>query len=222
MASVKIYGPGWSRANRVLWLANELGLDYEQPALDLMEGEHKQPHFLALNPNGRVPVLVDGDVTISESLAINLYLAKHHGGTALIPADPAGEAGILQWSVWAASDIEMPLITALVYRSIRPPADGDMKPADTAEDRLQQRSFPVLERVLAQRPYLLGESFTLADLAVASVLIYAPLARIGFDAHPKVAAWLERCYARPAYQKLAQSVAEDQGAPAWARPNCSG
>jgi glutathione S-transferase len=222
MAKLKIYGPGWTRANRVLWLAGELGLDYEQPELDLMAGEHKQPAYLALNPNGRVPTLVDGPVTLSESLAINLYLAKHHGGEALYPQDAATEAGIWQWTIWAASDIEMPLITAVVHRAIRPPADGDQSAADAAEERLQ-RGFKVLETVLTPRPYLLGDNFTLADLDLASVLIYAPIGRIGFGAYPHLAAWLDRCYARPAYQALARSVAEDADAPAWTRrANCPG
>ncbi|HVJ56076.1 MAG TPA: glutathione S-transferase family protein [Aliidongia sp.] len=221
MSKLKIYGPAWSRANRVLWLANELGLDYEQPPIDFMAGEHKQAAFLAINPNGRVPAIEDGTLKLSESLAINLYLAKHHGGGALYPQSPAEEAGIWQWTVWAASDIEMPLITALVNRSIRPPEGRDLAAADAAETRLQ-RGFGVLETVLTPRPYLLGEDFTLADLAVASVLIYAPLCAITFDAYPHLAAWLERCYARPAYRALAASVAADPDAPSWSRlPACA-
>jgi len=194
---LKIYGPAWSRANRVLWLAAELGLDFEHEQTDLVAGAHKQPEFLALNPNGRVPVLVDGDLVLTESLAINLYLAKQRQSP-LYPQDGASEARIWQWTIWAASDIEMPLITALVHRVIRDEAERDAIVADTAEERLQ-RGFKVLEGVFAERPYLLGDDFTLADLNLAGVLLYAEQARIGFDRYPHLADWRRRCLARPGY-----------------------
>ena len=194
---LKIYGPAWSRANRVLWLAAELELPFEHVPIDLMAGEHKRPDFLALNPNGRVPVLVEDDLVLTESLAINLYLAKQCHSP-LYPQDAAGEARIWQWTIWAASDIEMPLITALVNRAIRDEALRDLAAAAAAEERLQ-RGFKVLEGVFARQPYLLGDAFTLADLNLAATLLYAEAARIGFDRYPHLAEWRRRCVARPGY-----------------------
>ncbi|MGB8843847.1 MAG: glutathione S-transferase family protein [Aliidongia sp.] len=211
---LKIYGPAWSRANRVLWLAAELGLEFEHVPTDLWGGAHKQPEFLALNPNGRVPVLVDGDLVLSESLAINLYLAKQRRSS-LYPQDAASEARIWQWTIWAASDIEMPLITALVHRVIRDEPERDHVAADTAEERLQ-RGFKVLELIFAERPYLLGDGFTLADLNLAGVLLYAEPARIGFARYPHLADWRRRCVGRPGYAAFEVAAGPAGLIPPWA------
>jgi glutathione S-transferase len=210
---LKIYGPAWSRANRVLWLAAELDLDFEHVPTDLWAGAHKRPEFLALNPNGRVPVLVDGDLVLSESLAINLYLAKQRQSS-LYPQDAASEARIWQWTIWAASDIEMPLITALVHRVIRAEAERDHAAADTAEERLQ-RGFKVLEGIFAERRYLLGDDFTLADLNLAGVLLYAEQARIGFEHYPHLADWRRRCVARPGYAAFEVAAGAAGLTPPW-------
>jgi glutathione S-transferase len=219
MSKLKIYGPSWLRTNRVIWLATELGLDYDQPEVDFAAGAHKAPAFLAINPNGRVPAIEDGDLKLSESLAINLYLAKKHSSTgkdALYPQDAETEAKIWQWTIWVASDIELPLITALVHRAIRPMETRDLAAADAAEERLQ-RSFKVLDGVLVDRPYLLGVRFTIADLNVASVLIYAARAQLTFERYPHLADWLARCYARPAFAAYEKAAEADPTIADWAK-----
>jgi glutathione S-transferase len=105
MSGLKIYGVAPTRTMRTLWMANELSLDYELVPISPRDGSTTSPEFLAVNPNASVPAIQDGDTTLWESLAINLYLAKKHGGD-LAPRDD-GEYGLaLQWSFWAMGNVE--------------------------------------------------------------------------------------------------------------------
>ena len=106
--ALTIYGSAASRTSWVLWLAEELGLKYEHVPVNHRAGKSRKPEHLALNPNGHVPVMRDDDLVLWESLAINLYLAKKHGGP-IAPATPADEARALMWSMWALSELEIAL-----------------------------------------------------------------------------------------------------------------
>jgi glutathione S-transferase len=197
MATLKIYGIPRSRAFRALWLAKELGLDYENVAVDFGSGETRQPAYLAINPNGHVPAIDDDGFVLWESMAINLYLAKKHGLGTLYPTSLEGEAQAWQWSFWAITEIERPVLTAMFNRAILPEDERDPAAADAAEKDMQH-PLGVLDGAVRKMPYLLGEDFTVADLNVASVLSWARPARIDFTPFPRAADWLGRCALRPA------------------------
>jgi len=194
---VRIYGVPRSRTVRCLWMAEEIGVAYENVATDFARGEARTPEFLRINPNGHVPALVDGELVLFESLAINLYLARRYGGP-LWPDDAAGEGRAWQWSIWAMTELEEPLLTALVHRVFLPAAQRDARRAGRAEERAR-KPLGVLEGALDGRDWLVGDRFGVADLNVASVLVWAPMARIDLAATPRVAGFLARCTARPAF-----------------------
>jgi glutathione S-transferase len=195
--ALKIYGVARSRAARVLWMAKELGLDYQHIKVDFATGETRLPEHLALNPNGHVPVIDDDGVILWESMAINLYLAKKYGAGGLYPSRIEDEARAWQWSFWGVTEVERPVLTAMMNRAIYPESQRDLAAADAAEKALAQ-PLGVLDGVLARTAYLLGESFTVADLNVAGILAWARPARIDMSSFPKVAEWLKNCAERPA------------------------
>jgi glutathione S-transferase len=197
MAKLKIYGIPRSRAFRTLWLAKELGLDYDNVAVDFGAGETRQPAYLAINPNGHVPTIDDNGFVLWESMAINLYLAKKHGLGMLYPTGLEDEARAWQWSFWAITELERPVLTAMFNRAILPEDKRDPAAADAAEKELQH-PLGVLDGALTKTPYLVGDDFTVADLNVAAVLSWARPARIDFNPFPKAADWLSRCALRPA------------------------
>ena len=123
--ALKIYGVARSRASRVLWMAKELGLDYEHVKVDFATGETRRPEHLALNPNGHIPVIDDDGFVLWESMAINLYLAKKYGAGGLYPARLEDEARAWQWSFWGMTEVERPVLTALFNRAILPEGQRD-------------------------------------------------------------------------------------------------
>ncbi|WP_162917051.1 glutathione S-transferase family protein [Dongia deserti] len=200
MTGLKIYGTARSRTARVLWMATELGLPFEHTPLTMGDGALKQPPFLKINPAGRVPAIDDNGFAMSESLAINLYLARKYGERAtpsLAPASLEEEAKIWRWSCWALTDLEIPLNTIHLHRNFFPPDKRDAKAAEDAEAQVQ-RPLAMLDKVLAESPYLLGSRFTVADLNVACVLSASRLSAIDIAAFPQVADWAKRCHERPA------------------------
>lgn len=196
---IKLHGVRMSRASRCIWMLEELGLRYENVPTSFA-GDAQKPEYLALNPNGRVPTLVDDDGTVVwESMAINLYLAEKYDG-GFRPASAAERGHALQWSFWGMTEIEPGLIDAFVHRAMLPEAQRNPALADAGEKKLA-RPLPVLDRELGKRAFLLGERFTIADLNVASVLGIAPLARVDLAKVPNVQRWLAACQARPAAKK---------------------
>jgi glutathione S-transferase len=198
--SLTIYGSPMSRAFRVLWMAHELGLQYENIPLDPRAGDTRKPDYLKINPNGHVPAIVDGDYVLWESLAINLYLAKKHGGP-LAPVDLAEEGKALAWSMWALAELEDNTVT-LVQSALMPP---ERKPDAARVERAQaalNAPLRVLDAALAQSPYLLGNRFTVADLNVAGVAAGLGIAKFDLSAWPNVKTWLGTCTGRKALADL--------------------
>ena len=117
--ALTIYGAAASRTSRVLWLAKELGLQYEHVPVNNRNGDTRKPEHLKLNPNGHVPVIKDDDLILWESLAINNYLAKKHGGP-LAPANLKEEAQINMWSMWALTELEPPGVQMLMHTLFLP------------------------------------------------------------------------------------------------------
>src|SRR5499427_514806 len=136
MMALKIYGVARSRTFRTLWMAKELGLDYEHVKVDFATGETQTQAHLALNPNGHVPVIDDDGFILWESMAINLYLAKKYGAGGLYPSRLEDEARAWQWSFWGMTEVERPLLTALLNRAFYPESQRDAAAADAAEKTL--------------------------------------------------------------------------------------
>lgn len=205
-----IYGVYRSRASRNLWLAEELGVPFRHvPVIQVYRANgaalHTQsPDFLAVNPNGKIPAMQDGDLMLAESLAINLYMAKKAGG-ALAPADLAEDALMTAWSLWAMTEVEPHSIQVLYNREGAP--NRDAAKHDTAVAALAA-PFAVLEAALAKTGFVVGGRFTVADVNLAEVFRYAQAAPSLFAAAPNVAAWIAACQARPAFKKM--MAARDQ------------
>ena len=196
---ITLYGHPMSRAGRCLWMLRETGVAFEHVPTHFA-GEAQTPAFRKKNPNGRVPVLEDDGLVLWESMAINLYLADRYGKD-LAPRDAAERAHIVKWSFWVMTEIEPGLIDAFVNRVMLPPDKRDAKVAAAGAAKLA-RPLAVLDAELAQRPWLVGDRFTVADLNVASVLGIAPAAQVDLAAYPHVQRWLAKCYERPAAQPL--------------------
>jgi glutathione S-transferase len=205
--TLKIYGVARSRAARVLWMAKELGLDYEHIKVDFATGETRRPEHLALNPNGHIPVIDDDGFVLWESMAINLYLAKKYDRSRLYPAGLEDQARAWQWSLWGVTEVERPVLTAMFNRAILPESQRDAAAADQAEKTLAQ-PLGVLDGVLGRAAYLLGDQFTVADLNVASILAWARPAQIHMGPFPRVAEWLKNCAERPAARAVRQMQRE--------------
>jgi glutathione S-transferase len=201
--TLKLYGVARSRAFRTLWMAKELGLDYEHVKLDFATGETRTPAHLALNPNGQIPVIDDDGFVLWESMAINLYLAKKYSLGRLYPSRLEDEARAWQWSFWGMTEVERPVLTAFFNRAILPEDKRDAAAADAAERTLAQ-PMRVLDDTLGRSANLLGDNFTVADLNVASILSWARPAQIDMGPFPKVAEWLKNCAERPAARATRQ------------------
>jgi len=201
--ALKIYGVARSRTFRVLWMAEELGLQYEHVKVDFAGGGTRTAAHLALNPNGHIPVMDDDGVVLWESMAINLYLAKRYGAGTLYPTGLEDEAQAWQWSFWGMTEIERPLLAALLNRVVYPEAERDAAAADAGEKELKQ-PLDILDGVLGRNSNLLGANFTVADLNVASILAWARPANIDMSAFPRTAEWLKNCAERPAARAARQ------------------
>ena len=199
MARLKIYGIARTRAFRVLWMAEELGLEYDHSPIETEQAGARRPDYLAVNPNGRLPAIDDDGFILWESLAINLYLAQKHATGTMYPATLEGAAKAAQWSLWAANEIERPTNVWSFHAERLPPDEREPKIAAAALDLLAA-PYRVLDHALAARSYLLGDTFTVADLNVAAVALRA--IAMDLSATPHFADWLNRCYQRPAAQKV--------------------
>lgn len=202
MASLKIYGIARSRAARNIWCAEECGAAYDLVKTPIGEEGSRKPDFLKINPMGTVPAAQDDSLTLTESLAIDLYIAKKYGAAkGVYPGDLAGEAKVWQWTLFGASEMEPKHGIFAANTFMKPEAERDRKAASDAWTGLG-KPFGVLDAQLAKQPWLLGTAFTVADLNVAAVLMGSVANKVDFSRWPNLKAWLERCYARPAAQKV--------------------
>lgn len=209
---VRLYGVARSRATRAIWLMAEIGMSYDHvpviQAYRLKEGDTGtglntlSPAFLALSPAGAIPVLEDDGLILSESVAINLYLAKKYGGD-LGPRDPREDALMQQWGLYGATAIE-PDAVALLFSPAGDPA------AVAACDRLR-RPLKVLDAHLAAAGHMVGGRFTVADINMAEMVRYATVAPGLVDDYPAVGGWLAALHERPAFKAMwAMRLAEPE------------
>ena len=189
-----LYGSANSRALRVVWMAAELGLQYDHKDWLPRSPETKTADYLEVNPNARVPSIDDDGFILSESMAINMYLAKKHK-SALYPSDPKLEALCWQWSLWETDRLDRQIVDYVRNSVASPPAER--KPAVAEAAWLQVApAFDVLETALAKSQWLAGPAFSVADLNVAGAL-YRALS-IDVSKWRNLDGWLHRCWDRPA------------------------
>jgi glutathione S-transferase len=211
MSGITIHGVARSRASRNIWLMKELGQPFSHvPVIQAdrlkdagapdAQINTASAEFLKINPNGQIPVMTDGELVLTESLAINLYLARKYGGP-LAPADLAEEGLMTQWTLWAATACEPHTINILYHRMGHPYGETKPELAEAAVKTLRPR-FAVLDKALAATGHLVGGRFTVADLNVAEVMRYAMPAPELFADAPNVSAWLEACHAREGYKAM--------------------
>ena len=211
-ADLRIYGVARTRAFRVLWVAEELGLDYRHLPVEIGDAGARSPEFLALNPNGRLPVIVDDGFVLFESLAITLYLAKKYSAGKLYPGTLQAEARAWQWSFWAIGEVDRGVNIWSLHAVRLPPAERN---AALREEALKviAAPFAVLDAAVAKQLYLLGDEFTVADLNVAAVISRA--IDMDLSVVPYLKAWLVRCLDRPAARAaLALKTKSDSDTPA--------
>lgn len=189
MSIVFYYAP-WSSASTVLWALEELGIPHERVKLDLKAKDTQKPAFLALNPNGKVPLLVHDGVPIFESIAILAHLGETFGvEKKLFPAPGLDRARAFQWLAWA--NVSVGSAAARYLASPSEPAKAET-----------MHLFGILDAALAGKSWLVGDSFTFADLHLAGLVGW--LGTVGFDltSLANVQAWMARCQARPAFAVL--------------------
>jgi glutathione S-transferase len=194
---LRVYGAAKSRTLRTLWMLGELGLQYDHKDYLPRSPETRTPEFRVLNPNGRVPVIDDDGFILSESMAINFYLAKKHG-SALYPTDPKNEALALQWSLWETDRLDRQLVNYVRHSKELPEAERKREVAESTWNEVTE-SFDVLETALKKSTWLAGPSFSVGDLNVASALYRA--LTLDLAKWPHINTWLHRCWERPAAKR---------------------
>ena len=192
---MKLYhNPLSPNVRRVRLTAAVLGIPLEEHVVDFAKGEHKSPAYLAINPNGAVPTLVDGDFSLSESRAIMQYLAAQKPESGLLPRDEKARADVARWQFWDASHWS-PALSTIAFEKILKGMMGMGAPdAAKIEENLKnfRRWGAVLNARLDGKPYVVGNALTIADLTLASSLMYAKQSEIPVAEFPHVEAWFGR------------------------------
>jgi len=203
---MKLYEFAPTRSIRVRWTLQELGVDFEPVTVNLIAGDHRRPAFLAINPAGKIPVLVDGDLVLTESVAIVLYLAEKYAGKGLLPTDLAGRADANRWLLFAATELEQPLWRITRHTSLYPPEQR--LPADAAIAAREFREMAaVLDRHMEGREFVVADRLSVADLVLAYTLDWAGEVEL-LGEFPRLVAYVQRMYARPkAPMRIAQAFA---------------
>ena len=197
---MKLFYVPQTRASRPRWMLEELGEPHELVRLDRAKGENLAPAYLAINPTGMVPALVDGAVTIFESAAIVLYLADKFEGRGLCP--PVGSearARYYQWAFYAMTTLESPVAEVSAHAATRP--EAERVPALAEQGRAAfQRAAKSAEEQLAKTPFILGDTFSAADVLLTGTLAWARSLRL-LEALPHCKAYVKRLIERPAFAR---------------------
>jgi glutathione S-transferase len=195
-----------TRSIRVRWTLQELGVDFEAVTVDLAAGEHRQPAFLKINPAGKIPALVDGNLVLTESVAIVLYLADKYPEKRLLPAGVEQRAQINRWLLFTATELEQPLWRITRHTTLYP--EARRLPEDVVLAREEFTAMAaVLQEHMQDRPFLVGDGVTVGDFVLAHTLDWANELHL-IDEYPQLKAYMERMYARPhAPPRIAQAFA---------------
>jgi glutathione S-transferase len=176
---LKLFGGARSRASIVQWYLEELEIPYEFVMLDMQIGEHRQPDFFEINPFGKVPAVVDGDLKLWESGAILLYLLDRYG-----KADLNERAIAAQWILFANATLGPGIFV------------------EANREREMPRLMQPLDEIFGRREFIAGDQFTVSDVAVGAMLAYIPLMlKLDLSEYPNVMSYMKRIAERPAFQK---------------------
>lgn len=178
---LKLYGAARSRATIIQWQLEELAIPYEFVLLDMQAGEHRQQQFLEINPFGKVPAIVDGDLKLWESGAILLYLAEKYSP---VKYSSNQQAEFAQWVLFANATLGPGIFV------------------EANREKEMPKLMTALNGIFEHQPFLMGNEFTVADIAVGSYLSYIPmLLKIDLSEYTYVAKYMEQMQERPAFQK---------------------
>ena len=199
---MKLYGCPNTRSLRAAWALEEAGAKYEYVFVDLFKGAARTPEFLALNPGGKLPVLVDDKLKLTESAAIIAYAGERFPASKLVPGDATARANCLRWMFFATTELEQPLWTIAKHRFALP---KDKRVAGIEETARWEFAVAasLVDDALAGRAYICGDAFTGADILLVHTLMWARSAKVAF-ASARLAAYVERLTARPAFTRARQ------------------
>ncbi len=194
-----LYGSPGSRSTRVAWMLEEIGADYDYVKVNLRRGNQHSPVYLAINPAGKVPVLVDDDFVLTESAAICTYLGEKYPRSGLVPppAEPRLRADYLQWIFFVMTELEQPLWTLWKHEAVLPAEKRLPQIAPTAHWEFAAAAR-ILALRLARREYLVGDGFTAADIFAAETLAWARKADVPLG-HGPLERYADAVLARPAH-----------------------
>jgi glutathione S-transferase len=203
---MQLYEFAPTRSIRVRWMLQELGVDFEAITVNLVAGEHRRPDFLKINPAGKLPVLVDDDLVLTESVAIVLYLAEKYPHKGLLPTDIKQRSQVYRWLLFTATELEQPL-----WRIARHTALYPEHLRLTAEISLARQDFTAIVAVMEDRvqgcQFIVGNTVTVADFVYAYTLDWANEVQL-LDGCPQLLQYMERMYARPnAPLRIAAAIA---------------
>ena len=191
---IKIYHTELSgNCHKVRLMSALLGVEYELILINMLNGEHKSPQFLQLNPLGQIPVVVDNDIILRDSQAILVYLARKYGDETWLPLDAQSMAKVMQWLSFAANEINNSLFIARLY--FRFNMDVDWESAQQKGKQVLQ----IMNEHLQNRDWLELDRPTIADIACYPYVGLAPEGKVSLDAYPNVFAWIERIKQLPGY-----------------------
>jgi glutathione S-transferase len=179
--------------HRVKLFLTLLDLPFEVVELDMKAGDNRKPDYLALNPFGQVPTIQDGDLTLFDSNAILVYLARRYGDASWLPDDAVGAAAVQRWLSLAAGPIAYGPCTARLVTVFGAPHDHE-----TAK-KLAVKLFDVIDQELADKPFAAGEQVTIADIAAHTYIAHAPEGGVSLEPYPNIRAWLRRVEALPRF-----------------------
>lgn len=179
--------------HRVKLFLTMLDLPFEVVELDMKAGDNRKPAYLALNPFGQVPTIQDGDITLFDSNAILVYLAKRYGDASWLPEDPLGAATVQRWLSLAAGQIAYGPCAARLVTVFGAPLDHE------SAKKIAVKLFDVLDRELADKPFAAGNHVTLADIAAHTYIAHAPEGGVSLEPYPNIRAWLRRVEALPRF-----------------------
>jgi len=187
---------------KIMMLANHLNVPLEMVHVDLMKGESKHPEFMKMNPNGKIPVLQDGDFFLWESQAIMHYLAARSGNKQVWPDDLKMQAEIQKWMAWNLAHFSPACGTVLFEKFVKP-MRGEQPDMNKVKDGLEMfRMYAgVLNDHLANRKFVMGEHAGMPDFALAAPLIYGEAVQLPMGEFPHLQAWFGRVMAMPEVQK---------------------
>lgn len=195
---MKLYEYGMTRSMRCHWTLAELEVEYQPVTIDLRKGEHKTAEFLALNPYGKIPVLVDGDAVIAESAAICSYLAEKYPDKHLIPEPGSVErAHYYQWLFFCMAELE-PYLWAIQKHTVLYPKARRLPEAIKLAGEEYRDNVKALADRVESNDFILGEAFSVADIVICFNLMWAVSCRLT-DAYPSLSLYIERMKQRPAF-----------------------